>query len=145
MSHSHVSAFERTIQKTDHWLAELMAQMGWEDHEKAYKALRAVLHALRDRLQPNEAVHLAAQLPMLVRGFYFEGWHPANKPLKYRHKKEFLEQVRKEAPGITEDEVERTVTAVFYRLSTEMPSGEVHQARDQLPAEVRELWALSGL
>ena len=145
MSVSHVGAFETTVQKTHHWLAAIMSEMGWEDHEKAYMALRSVLHALRDRLQPNEAVHLAAELPMLVRGFYFEGWHPANKPLSYRHKKEFLEQVRKEAPGITEDEVERTVTAVFYRLSTEIPSGEVHQVRDQLPAEVRELWTQSAL
>ena len=68
-----------------------------------------------------------------------------NKPWKCRHKGEFLEQVRKEAPGITKDEVESTITAVSYRLPTELPGGEVHQVRDQLPAEVRELWALSDL
>jgi len=145
MTTSHVSAFDKTIQKTHHWLAEIMAEMGWQDQERAYAALRAVLHALRDRLPPNDAVHLAAQLPMLVRGFYYEGWHPANKPLKYRHKREFLQQVSKEAPGIARDELERAVTAIFHRLSAEMPGGEVDQVRDLLPAELRELWALSGL
>jgi uncharacterized protein (DUF2267 family) len=33
-----------------------------------------MLHALRDRLPPEIAVHLSAQLPMLVRGIYYEGW-----------------------------------------------------------------------
>lgn len=145
MARSHVRAFERTLQKTQHWLAEITAQMGWEDHEKGYTALRAVLHTLRDRLPPNEAVQLAAQLPMLIRGVYFDGWHPANKPLKYRHKQEFLERVRKEAPGITKDELELAVTAVFHRLSREMPGGEVEQVRSQLPAELRELWVQPGL
>lgn len=145
MARSHVRAFERTLQKTQHWLAEITAQMGWEDHEKGYTALRAVLHTLRDRLPPNEAVQLAAQLPMLIRGVYFDGWHPANKPLKYRHKQEFLERVRREAPGITKDELELTVTAVLHRLSREMPGGEVEHVRSQLPAELRELWVQPGL
>ena len=119
--------------------------MGWDDRQKAYMALRAVLHTLRDRLPPHEAVQLAAQFPMLVRGFYFEGWHPADKPLKYRHKQEFLERVRNEAPGIRENELELVVTAVFHRVSAEMPGGEVEQVRGQLPAELRELWVQSGL
>lgn len=145
MPASRVTAFDKTLELTHHWLEEITSELGWEDQEKGYTALRAVLHALRDRVPPNEAVQLAAQLPMLVRGFYFDGWHPANKPLKYRHKKEFLQQVKKEAPGIAEDEVELTVTAVFHRLSVKMPGGEIDQVRAALPAEVRELWAHSGL
>jgi uncharacterized protein (DUF2267 family) len=31
-----------------------------------------VLHALRDRLTVEEASDLAAQLPMLIRGLYYE-------------------------------------------------------------------------
>ena len=145
MSRSHVTAIERTLNKTHHWLEEIRLEMGWEDQEKAYGALRAVLHALRDRMLPDEAVQLAAQLPTLVRGFYFAGWHPADKPLKYRDKQAFLARVQQDAPNITNDELELAVTAVFHRLSVEIPGGETDQVRDQLPGEVRELWARSAL
>lgn len=140
MSNSHVSAFDRTLQKTHRWLGEIALEMQWQEQEQAYAALRAVLHALRDRLLPEEAVHLSAQLPMLIRGFYFEGWHPSGKPLKYRHKADFLDRVQREAPGIDAYELERVVTTVFQRLSAEMPSGELEQVRNQLPEEIRALW-----
>jgi uncharacterized protein (DUF2267 family) len=109
-------------------------------------ALRAVLHALRDRLLPDETANLAAQLPMLIRGFFYEGWHPAHKPLTYRHKDEFLRQVVKETPWLEGPELERAVTAVFEVLSSELgANGEIAQVREQLPAELRELWPLPGL
>ena len=64
--------FDGTLQKTQIWLNELMTALDWENHpHKAYLALRTVLHALRDRLTVEEAVQLGAQLPMLVRGFYY--------------------------------------------------------------------------
>jgi uncharacterized protein (DUF2267 family) len=51
------------------------------DHQ-AYQALRAVLQTIRDGLPVMEPVHLGSQLPMLVRGMYYEGWTPLDKPLK---------------------------------------------------------------
>ena len=67
--------FDTTIQKTQVWLNDLMSELDWEDKpHKAYMALRTVLHALRDRLMVVVAVQLGAQLPMLIRGFYYEGW-----------------------------------------------------------------------
>jgi uncharacterized protein (DUF2267 family) len=140
-----VPVFEKTIEKTNAWLAELEALMNWHDRRQAYVALRAVLHALRDRIMPDEVAQFAAQLPMLIRGFYYEGWRPAHKPLKYRHKQEFLDQVSKEAPAVEGDELERVVTAVFAILASELGSGETDQVRALLPAEVRELWPLPGL
>ncbi|MFU8816319.1 MAG: DUF2267 domain-containing protein [Pseudomonadales bacterium] len=145
MANHHVAAFDRTLQKTHIWIGGITNQMGWEEHEKGYVALRAVLHALRDRLPPDEAVDLAAQLPMLIRGIYFEGWRPSNKPLKYRHKEQFIEQVRREAPSVTDDEAERAVSAVFHQLSTEIDGGEVEDVRNAMPQEIREMWPVDGL
>lgn len=146
MSSNRVAAFDETVQKTNGWLVDLEAVMGWKDRQKAYMTLRGVLHALRDRLPPAEAVDLGAQLPMLVRGFYYEGWHPANKPRKYRHKDEFLSQVTKEVPWLKGEDLERAVSAVFEVLVSELGAeGETQQVRQSLPAELRELWAQPAL
>jgi uncharacterized protein (DUF2267 family) len=115
------------------------------DRNHAYLTLRAVLHALRDRIPTDEVAQLSAQLPMLIRGFFFEGWDPSLKPLKYRHKKEFLDQVRKEAPALKETEIKSVVTAVFGLLASEVSRGEAEEVRALLPAELRELWPRPGL
>ena len=73
-----------------------MSELDWEDKpHKAYMALRTVLHALRDRLTVEEAIQLGAQLPMLIRGFYYEGWNLKGKPHKERHKEDFLDHIKK--------------------------------------------------
>jgi len=87
---TEITVFDKTEQKTMHWINSVAANMGSTDMQRSYAVLRAVLHATRDRLIPDEAVQFGAQLPMLVRGFYYEGWHPNNKPRKYRHKAQFL-------------------------------------------------------
>ena len=96
MSGRGLSVFDETVQLTNIWLKELMAELGWEDRHRAYLGLRLVLQAIRDHLSVDEAVHLGAQLPMLVRGFYYEGWHPHDKPKRYRHKTDFLEEIQRQ-------------------------------------------------
>lgn len=125
-----------------HWVSGVASSMGSTDMERSYMVLRGVLHALRDRLNPNEAVHLGAQLPMLVRGFYYEGWHPQDKPKRYRHKQPFLDQVRREVPMLDDIQLETAVTSVFETLESEIPGGELEQVRHALPPELRELWAI---
>ena len=69
MSGAAVKSFETTLQTTHIWLDEIMQDLGWDDRHKAYHALRAVLHTLRNRLPADEVAHLAAQLPMLSAAF----------------------------------------------------------------------------
>jgi uncharacterized protein (DUF2267 family) len=95
--------FDQTLQKTNIWLKEIMDDLG-PDRQRAYHAPRAVLHTLRDRLTVEEAAHLSAQLPLLVRGIYFEGWHPAHKPTTERSQEDFLEQVRTRLQGRRADQ-----------------------------------------
>lgn len=56
--------------------------------------LRRVLRALRDRLPPEEASHLASELPMLLEGVFYEGWRPASTPVRIRDRREFLDGMR---------------------------------------------------
>jgi uncharacterized protein (DUF2267 family) len=137
MSTSGLEAFDATVQKTNLWLKDLMQELHMEDKQKAYLALRAVLHALRDRLTVVEVAQLGAQLPMLVRGFYYEGWDPTGKPLKVRHQEEFLAQIGQEVSG---DSPARLASAVFALLARRISDGEIEDVKHVLPAELRNLW-----
>jgi uncharacterized protein (DUF2267 family) len=141
MSVSTISAFDSSIQLTHSWLKGLCEDLGWGgERGRAYDALRAVLHALRDRLGVEEAADLAAQLPMVVRGFYYEGWRPTGKPLKERKKEEFLAHVAGEFPPPPFDDTEEIVRAVFRLLERRVSGGEIDDIKAALPAAIRELW-----
>lgn len=132
--------FNQTLQKTHTWLKNLAEELDWEDENKAYLALRAVLQALRDRLTVEEAVQLGAQLPMLIRGFYYEGWHPAGKPLKERHQEAFLAHVKDVFKNDERVNPERVVRAVFKVLSRRVAKGEIDDIKQVLPKELASLW-----
>jgi uncharacterized protein (DUF2267 family) len=140
MSTTGLDVFDTTVHKTNRWLNELMQGLGWRDRHKAYLALRATLHALRDRITVEEVAQLAAQLPMLVRGFYYEGWDPTDKPLKDRRREDFL--VRIDAAFTQDDAVdpEHVARAVFALLARRVSEGEIEDVRHVLPTEIRKLW-----
>jgi len=132
--------FTETIEKTGHWLEELMQELGTTQPPQAYSVLRAVLHVLRDRVTAAEAVNLGSQLPTLVRGFYYDGWRPSDRPTKFRHKEEFFERVSGLYPGLADADREKAVRAVFGLLSRHITGGELKHVRDQLPPDLRSLW-----
>jgi uncharacterized protein (DUF2267 family) len=138
MSASGLPVFDETIQKTNTWLNEIAQALDCDRHH-AYQALRAVLHCLRDRLTVNEAAQLGDQLPMLVRGIYYEGWHPAGKPEKIRSRAEFLTRIvahLRKSPIEPHD----AAIAVFQVLEKHVSSGEINDVIETLPEEIRILW-----
>jgi uncharacterized protein (DUF2267 family) len=139
MSTTGLEVFDRTIHKTNIWLKDLMEMLDCGDRHEAYLALRATLHALRDRLTIEEVAQFAAQLPMLIRGFYYEGWDPTGKPLKERHKEEFLSRINQELRPYTIDP-EQVARAVFLVLANRISEGEIEDVEHVLPREIRDLW-----
>ena len=99
-----------------------------------------MLHALRDRLSVDEAAALSAQLPMLVRGLFFEGWHPAGKPLKERKRADFLSHIRQTYRQDLDVDVAKITRAVFRVLAKHVSDGEMQCIKATLPTELRELW-----
>ncbi len=137
---SAIAPIEHAVHTTNAWLEELAVELGLEDRRQAYHVFRAVLHALRDRLTVEEAVDLAAQLPMLIRGLYYEGWTPKNKPIKERKREEFLEHIAavlRDSPGVYPEEV---AWGVFKVLERHVSAGEIGDVKAILPAEIRALW-----
>ena len=141
MSTTHHELFSNTLQKTHIWLKDLAEELRWEDQHQAYLALRATLHALRDRLTVEEAAHLGAQLPMLVRGFYYEGWSPAGKPLKERHTEEFCAHVKEYFTREEDIDAEKIVRGVFKMLSRRITEGEIEDIKHIMPPTLRDLWS----
>jgi uncharacterized protein (DUF2267 family) len=127
------------VQQTQEWLKELRDNGDLGDEGTAYSTLRAVLHQLRDRLTPEEAVDLAQQLPVIVRGVYFEGWQPSRTPEKVRTRREFVDGVAGKLRPHPVD-AERAVRDVLALVAHHCDPGEIGDVIAQLPAELKELW-----
>jgi uncharacterized protein (DUF2267 family) len=134
------AVFRKTLEKTEQWLEAVARRMGSADAERGYRALRSVLHALRDRLPVDEAAQLGAQMPMLVRGIYYEGWKPADTPEKWRDGQELMDRIAADMPDLDPTQRQRAAQAVFAVLDEFIGSGEIEDVRQAMPEEVRELW-----
>jgi uncharacterized protein (DUF2267 family) len=139
MSSTGLQVFDETLHKTNVWLKEIMQILG-SDRHRAYQALRAVLHSLRDRLTIDEAAHLGDQLPMLVRGIYYEGWRPAGKPERIRSREAFLAQIADHLPSTRPIDPENAARAVFQVLEHHVAPGEIGDVLHILPHDIRGLW-----
>jgi uncharacterized protein (DUF2267 family) len=77
---------------------------------------------------------------MLIRGFYYEGWDPTGKPLRERHKEQFLARIKHELRGDELIDPERVARAVFTVLAQRVSEGEIEDVRHVLPGDIRDLW-----
>jgi uncharacterized protein (DUF2267 family) len=136
---THVEAIDRSVDKANVWLKDMTTELGGERHE-AYAALRAVLHTLRDRLTVDEAAQLGAQLPLVIRGIYYENWDPSDTPQSYSHARAFLDRVAADAGYAGDTEAGYAVRAAAAVLRFHISEGEMDDVRAQLPAGVRVLF-----
>jgi uncharacterized protein (DUF2267 family) len=140
MSATGLEVFDTTLQKTHVWLNDLMRELDVREKQCAYLAMRAGLHALRDRLPLEEIAQLGAQLPMLVRGFYYEGWDPTLVPARMRQREEFLGRIALEFNADEKLSPAAIARAVFAVLSAHITPGELEDVKQALPSEIRGLW-----
>ena len=76
MSAKGLDVFDKTIQTANVWLEEINQAIG-PDRQLAWKVLSVVLHKLRDRLPVELSAHLSAELPLVIRGAYYDQFTPA--------------------------------------------------------------------
>jgi uncharacterized protein (DUF2267 family) len=137
-----LDVFDSTIQRTNNWLKELMFELNSTDHRKTYLIFRSVLHALRDHLSAGDAIYFGEQLPMLIRGLYFENWDPEGKPLPLRRRDDFFSVV---AQNMTRDgdntsNAENSARAVFRLLDRKATDGEIEDVQHVIPPILLDLW-----
>jgi uncharacterized protein (DUF2267 family) len=140
MSLRSVDAVERSVHKTNEWLSDLAEELD-VDRDDAWRILKGFLQVLRDELTVDEAAQLAAQLPLVVRGAFYEGFDPSSQPARLRQLDTFLtvlaERARLDGPA----EAERAARAATSVLRRHVTAGELDDLLSQLPAEVREVLA----
>ena len=134
-----ISDLNAAVQTAEDWINDLMRRLGWQDRERVYLALLATLHALRDCLARDEAVYIGAQLPTLLRGLYYEGWHPTARPAT-KSRNAFLERIHDGVhrdPGVDAEQVAR---GVFALLAARLPAAEIEDAKAATPSVLHNLW-----
>lgn len=137
-----IDAFESTIQSTMEWVHAMGAALGQQHPPLAFRCLRAGLHALRDRLPLGEVAALGAQLPMLLRGAYYEGWSPTRTEQRAKTIDDLAEHVRSELQGGMAAPPHDVVRATLEVLRTHVDRHEVAKVWSLMPEPIREAWKI---
>ena len=139
MSANGLEVFDKTLQTTHVWLNEIMDRIG-PDRQTAWKALSSVLHALRDRLPVDLAAHLGSQLPLLVRGAFYDQFQPARQPNDCDTPEEFAGVVAAAMSDVRPVDPEEAIAAVFATLERHVSEGQLVKVRLALPRGIRMMW-----
>jgi uncharacterized protein (DUF2267 family) len=139
---TNITSLDRSIQTALQWLSDIQGELQWDDKEKVYKATKAVLQVIRDRLPVEELVHLTANLPLIMKGMIMDGYDLKEKPLRIRTPEEFYYFVQEYYDYRRVDLVDSAdvVHAVLNVLSRRIGAGEMTKLAANLPPEVRRLF-----
>ncbi|XBQ16405.1 MAG: DUF2267 domain-containing protein [Oceanicaulis sp.] len=146
MADTKVNSLDDAVHKTNVILKEIEEEAGLPDREAAYRALKGVLITVRDRIPTEPATQLGAQLPILVRGFYYEQFAPARQPDTVRSKTEFLTRLaeRFDPDDALLNDPEATTRAVLAVVGRHIDPGEAEKARHMLNDDLKTLWPLAA-
>jgi uncharacterized protein (DUF2267 family) len=138
MSANGLEVFDKTLQTTHIWLDQIMAEAAVERHT-AWKALGVVLRTLRDRVPVELAAHLSAELPLLIRGAFYDQYQPAQQPTPIRSLDEFQAIIAARLDGaLIESDI--ALEAVIATLTAHVPQGMLSKLVGALPAEFQTFW-----
>jgi uncharacterized protein (DUF2267 family) len=137
---AHMNIFDHATEKANVWVKDMMRELATDDPRHAYHALSASLQALRDRVSVDEAAQLAAQLPVLVRGVFYEGWRPSATPMHLRRPEQLLALVEERlGDGGQPIDPERALGSTFEVLRKHLSPGAIASLAHLLPRSLAEL------
>lgn len=135
-----IHVFERTVHEAHDWVNELSGRLGWTSERDVLRLLRTVLCNIRDHLPVNEMAQFSAQLPIMLRGMYFEGWQPKKTPVRERHAADFIAAIEGEVADVLDYSGIQDIKAVFNVINARISRGEVEDVRANLPVELKDIW-----
>ena len=140
MSSTKVRSLDRSIQSSIQWLNDIQSELKWPDEERVYSATKAMLHTLRDRMIVDETFELAAQMPLLIKGIFFDGYDPSGKPLEIRSREKFFDTIQErfdKASGLDGETITRAVLKVLYKR---VGAGEMDDVMNAMPDDIKGLF-----
>ncbi len=140
MPRTGIPAFSHGAEQAQQWVHELCEDLNWSDTRRAYRLLKSVLHAMRDWISAEEVADLSAQLPLVIRGVFFEGWDPQRAPAVHRKRIDFIARVEGDFAGDPLVVPAEAISKVFMLLERKLPGGELSQVRNSMPKSLRSLW-----
>lgn len=135
-----IHVFERTTHEAHEWVNNLAGRTGWQSERDVLRLLRTVLCKIRDHLPVNEMAQFSAQLPLILRGMFFEGWQPKVTPMRERHAADFIADLDDKVGDVIDYQGLSDIKAVFNVINDQISRGEVEDVRACLPQELRDLW-----
>lgn len=140
MSALGLKILDESVHQANVWINEVNERTGWDNKQRAYRLLRAVLHAIRDHLSPDTAAQLAAQMPIFVRGVYYEGWDPSRTPVRERSRSGFIERIQADFESDPMGDAEAAIGAVLDLLDHRISEGEMENLRRSFSRDIRGLF-----
>jgi uncharacterized protein (DUF2267 family) len=137
MTERGLEAIDQTVQQTHVWLNEISERFHGSKHQ-SLQILRSFLHMIRDHLAVDESAQFAAQLPLLVRGMYYEGWDPSQQLQHERSAEEFIDRFLA-GTTLRPMDARDALQAVARVVQTHVSPGEVDDVYQSLPKHIREL------
>ena len=145
--------FDEHAQRGNEFLQLIALELGdTSNKEAAERITRAVFRSLRELLTLEENFQLIAQLPIILKGLYVEGWAPQKKNKKRSKKLDdfYLDVIKEEGAKArkdftTEDEIKKGVNAVFTVLRMYISEGQMKDAKAVVPDEIKILFSANSI
>jgi uncharacterized protein (DUF2267 family) len=139
MATTGLEVFDKTLHTTNLWLDEINAEIG-PDRHLAWRVLGAVLRSIRDEMQVEQSAHFAAQLPLMIRGAYYDQYRPVAQPAQARSQDEFIARIQHDLDGSRPVKAEQAAAAVMHTLNRHVTEGQIKKVRGALPKGIRAMW-----
>jgi uncharacterized protein (DUF2267 family) len=136
--------FEQFAAEGNRFVNEIAYELN-TDRNHAARVLRAVLHAVRDRLPADDAIQFAQGLPMMLKGLFIDQYDLSDVPVVIRSPQKFLDFIYSKA-GINahmdfpdRESILDALQAVFFVLENHMDYGQILQIKHIMNQEIVDL------